>query len=142
MQIAGVIAELDRIADRTRFQPKPALGGRAHHDRALAVDQQHRTVEQLLLARQGDRQFLACTGGHQQPPPRQVRHRHIEQFDCTAVFQCVNSLGELPFGPTAQHTIDAQHRYSSLHVAADRRSESNCRRAAMNGGAAAVTSAT
>ena len=55
-----MVAEFDRIADRARLQPQPALGGRTHHDGAVIVEQQHRAVEQLLVARQRDREVLSA----------------------------------------------------------------------------------
>ena len=78
MQIADVIAELDGIADRARLEAKPALGRRPHHDGAIVIEQQHGTVEQLLMTRQRDCEFLAAAGRDEQSSPREVGDRHVD----------------------------------------------------------------
>ena len=112
MQIADVVAELDGIADRPRLKAKPAHGRRAHDDGAIAIEQQHRAVEQLLMARQRDRQFLAAAGRDEQPTAGQIGDRHVDDVDRAAMLEPVKLLGKLWLQSAPQHAVDAQHRDS------------------------------
>jgi hypothetical protein len=110
MQIPGVIAQFDRIAYRTWLEAHPSLRGGANNDRTLAVDQKDGAVEQLLMARQRDRKFLAPVRRRQQPAPRQIGYGDIDQIHRAAVLEAVNLLRILGFQAAAQDTIDTQHR--------------------------------
>src|SRR6185437_16466271 len=48
MQVSGVIAQFDGVADRAWLKAHPSLGRGAHDDRTFTVDQQNRPVKQLL----------------------------------------------------------------------------------------------
>jgi hypothetical protein len=110
MKIPSVIAEFDSIADGTRFDAQPALGGSTHHDRAIAVDEEDRTIEQPLLPWQGNRKFLTAAGGGQQAPTRKVRHGDIDDIDSTSMLKVVNCFGERQIESATQDMINAQHR--------------------------------
>ena len=114
MQISGVVAKLNGVTERSRLQPEPTLCGRAHHDRTRAVDEKHRAIEKLLFARQGDCQLFASAGDRQQPPPRQIRRRYVDQIDGAPMLEVVNSLGEFEFKPTSENTINMQHHTTFL----------------------------
>ena len=75
---------------------------------------QDRAVEQFLVARQRDSEFLATTRRRQQPAARQIGHRDIDHVDRAAMLEAMDFLREGGFKAATQDTIDAQHRVRSL----------------------------
>ena len=73
---------------------RASLGCGANDDRAIAVDQEYRAVEQLLMPRQRDRKLLARARRRQQPAPRQIGHRYVDFINRTAMLEAMNFLRE------------------------------------------------
>jgi hypothetical protein len=112
MQIAGEIAEFDRIGDGAWLQAQPALLCHADDYGAVILQHQHSAVEQPLITRQSNRHFGAALGSPAQAMSRNIRRRHGQEIDGAAVLQLVNPLSKGWVKTAAEHVLDPQHRNS------------------------------
>ena len=75
----------------------------------VRLEQQHRAVKQLLIARQRNRHFHPAPRGRAKAMPGNINDRHYQKIDGAQMLQFVNSLGKRRIKAAPEHLLDPQH---------------------------------
>ena len=76
----------------------------------VGLEHEHGTVEQMLIARQGDCDFGAASRRRSKAMPGNIGGGNGQKIDRALMFQLVNSLGKRRIKAAAEHLLDPQHR--------------------------------
>ncbi|GLS45612.1 hypothetical protein GCM10007884_36030 [Methylobacterium brachythecii] len=110
MQVAGVIAEFQRIGLVACDQPEPALLSDPDHQGMALVENEDGSIEQGLIPRESNSDFLAADRGRPQPSAGDIAARDRENVDRMVVFEMMQSMGDLGVVPSSQDPVDDPHR--------------------------------
>jgi hypothetical protein len=77
----------------------------------MAIENQHRSVIKLLVARESNRFLFTTIGARQQPSPIEIGRWNADKFDPPMMLEVKDRIMQRRIHAAAQHTFNTKHGY-------------------------------